>query len=157
MASGASAGGHLVALLGTSGGKRTFPKIGGNDNQSDRVQAVCDWFGPSDFNTVMSQAAADKTKNVFKFNTPSDPYSNLIGAKLGEDQAKGEAVSPVHYVSKDNPPFLIMHGTTDALVPFMQSVELADGLKKEGVDVTLQPFPGPATAARRSLFGRFTS
>jgi acetyl esterase/lipase len=139
---GASAGGHLVALLGTAGGKNAFPKIGGNDNESDRVQAVCDWFGPADFTTVMAQAAADKTKNVFKFNSPSDPYSNLIGGKLGEDQAKCEAVSPVHYVSKDNPPFLIMHGTTDALVPFAQSVELADALKKAGVEVMLQPFPG---------------
>jgi acetyl esterase/lipase len=139
---GASAGGHLVALLGTAGGKNAFPKIGGNDEQSDRVQAVCDWFGPADFNTVMSQAAADKTKNIFKFNTPGDPYSNLIGAKLGEDQEKCQAVSPVHYVSKDNPPFLIMHGTTDALVPFAQSVELADALKNAKVDVILQPFPG---------------
>lgn len=139
--SGASAGGHLVALLGTAGGKNAFPKIGGNDNESDRVQAVCDLFGPTDFTTVMSQAAADKTKNVFKFNSPNDPYSRLIGANL-DDQAKSEAVSPVHYVSKDNPPFLILHGTADALVPFQQSVELADALKKAGVPVTLQPMPG---------------
>lgn len=139
---GASAGGHLVALLGTAGGKNAFPKFGGNDDQSDRVQAVCDWFGPTDFNTVMAQAAADKTKNIFHFNTPSDPYSDLIGAKLGEDLAKGEAVSPVHYVTKDNPPILIMHGTTDALVPFAQSVEFADALKAADVDVTLQRLPG---------------
>lgn len=146
---GASAGGHLVALLGTAGGKKAFPMVGGNEDQSDRVQAVCDWFGPADFNTVMSQAAADKTKNVFHFNTPGDPYSRLIGAELGVDHEKCDAVSPVHYVSKDNPPFLIMHGTTDALVPFAQSVELADDLKKAGVDVTLQRLPdsghgGPA-------------
>lgn len=139
---GASAGGHLVALLGTAGGKNAFAKIGGNDEQSDRVQAVCDWFGPADFNTVMSQSEADKTKNIFKFNTSGDPYSNLIGANLGEDHARCDAVSPVHYVSKDNPPFLIMHGTTDALVPFAQSVELADALKNAGVQVILQRFPG---------------
>ena len=46
---GDSAGGHLVALLGTSGGKKAFPPIGGNEDQSDRVQAVCDWFGPGGF------------------------------------------------------------------------------------------------------------
>jgi acetyl esterase/lipase len=139
---GASAGGHLVALLGTSGGKKAFAPVGGNEDQSDRVQAVCDWFGPADFNTVMSQAAADPTKNIFKFNTPADPYSGLIGVKLGEDEEKGAAVSPVHYVSKDNPPILIMHGTVDALVPFAQSVELSDALTKVGVNVTLQKFPG---------------
>jgi acetyl esterase/lipase len=141
--SGDSAGGHLVAMLETSGGKKAFPAIGGNEDQSDRVQAVCDWYGPTDFNTVMAQAAADpNVKSVIKFNTPDDPYSGLIGVKLGEDPAKGEAVSPVHYVSSDNPPILIMHGTKDALVPFAQSEEFAAALKKAGVDVTLQPFPG---------------
>ena len=139
---GDSAGGHLVALVGTSGGKKAFPPIGGNEDQSDRVQAVCDWYGPADFNTVMDQAAADKTKSVIKFNTPEDPYSGLIGVNLGADKEKAQAVSPIHYVSKDNPPFLIMHGTSDALVPFAQSEELTDALKKAGVEVLLQPFPG---------------
>jgi acetyl esterase/lipase len=139
---GASAGGHLVALLGTAGGKNAFAPVGGNEDQSDRVQAVCDWFGPADFSTVMAQAAEDKVKNIFKFNSPTDPYSSLIGASLEQSKEKDEAVSPVHYVSKDNPPILIMHGTSDALVPFAQSVEFADALTKAGVDVTLQKFPG---------------
>jgi acetyl esterase/lipase len=138
---GDSAGGHLVALLGTAGGTKAFPPIGGNEDQSDRVQAVCDFYGPTDFNTVMAQAAAEPVKNIYAFNTPSDPYSGLIGAKLGEDKAKGEAVSPVHYVSKDDPPFLILHGTADVHVPFAQSTELSDALKKAGVDVLLQKFP----------------
>ena len=140
---GASAGGHLVALLGTAGGKKAFPPVGGNEDQSDRVQAVCDYFGPADFNTVMQQAADDKNvKNIFKFNTPSDPYSGLIGVNLGSDKTKGDAVSPVHFVSRDNPPFLILHGTRDALVPFAQSEQLAAALKAKGVDVLLQRFPG---------------
>jgi acetyl esterase/lipase len=139
---GDSAGGHLVALLGTSGGKKAFAPVGGNDDQSDRVQAVCDWYGPADFNTVIAQAAEDKNaKTVFKWNN-GDPYSALIGGGLGENKEKGDAVSPVHYVSKDNPPFLIMHGTHDTLVPFAQSEELRDALQKVGVDVMLQAFPG---------------
>ena len=40
-----------------------------------------------------------------------------IGVKLGEDKEKGDAVSPIHYVSKDNPPILIMHGERDSTVP----------------------------------------
>ncbi len=139
---GGSAGGHLVSLLGTAGGKKAFAPIGGNEEQSDRVQAVCDLFGPADFNTVVQQAEADKTvKNIFKFNTPSDPYSCLIGANLS-DKAKSVAVSPAHYVSHDNPPFLILHGTKDALVPFAQSEEFAAALKAKGVPVSLQRFPG---------------
>ena len=139
---GASAGGHLAALVGTSGGQKAFPMIGGNEDQSDRVQAVCDIFGPTDFWTVIKQAEADKeVKNIFKWNN-GDPYSNLIGAKLGEDKEKCQAVSPVQYVSKDDPPFLILHGDRDTLVPYAQSVELNDLLVKQGVETTLQRLPG---------------
>ncbi len=139
---GGSAGGHLSSLAGTSGGKNAFPKIGGNEEQSDRVQAVCDIFGPSDFSTVVQQAADDKNaKNIFQFNTPADPYSSLIGTKL-DDKAKADAVSPVHYVSKDNPPFVILHGTHDTLVPYAQSEEFAAVLKEKGVAVWLQKLPG---------------
>jgi acetyl esterase/lipase len=140
---GASAGGHLVALLGTSGGKKAFPPIGGNEDQSDRVQAVCDLFGPADFYTVVAQAKEDKNaRNKFNWNV-DDPYSKLIGgAKLGEDKEKCDAVSPVHYVSHDNAPFLIIHGDHDRLVPYAQSVELAELLNKAGVEVTLQRMPG---------------
>lgn len=140
---GDSAGGHLVALVGTSGGKHAFPPIGGNENESDRVQAVCDFYGPADFGTVVEQAAEDKrAKNIFNFNGPGDPYSALIGAHLDPDSPKVLAVSPVHYVSKDNPPMLILHGTADKLVPYAQSVELSDALKAVGVPVLLQTFPG---------------
>jgi acetyl esterase/lipase len=140
---GDSAGGHLVALLGTAGGQKAFPMIGGNDNQSDRVQAVCNFYGPTNFNTVIAQAAADaNAKNIFKWNTAGDPYSGLIGGGLGEDTAKGDAVSPVHYVTKDAPPMLIMHGDRDTLVPYAQSEELEAALKKAGANVLLQKFPG---------------
>jgi acetyl esterase/lipase len=139
---GGSAGGHLSALVGTSGGKKVFAPIGGNEDQSDRVQAVCDIYGPADFTTVVQQAADDNNvKNIFQFNTPSDPYSSLIGTRL-DDRPKAQAVSPVHYVSKDSPPFLILHGTHDALVPYAQSEQLAAALKAKGVAVWLQKIPG---------------
>jgi acetyl esterase/lipase len=129
--------------VGTAGGKKAFPPIGGNEQQSDRVQAVCDYFGPTDFTSVMQQAADDKNvRNIFKFNTPSDPYSCLIGVSLGANKQKADAVSPVHYVSKDNPPTLILHGTHDALVPYAQSEEFAAALKAKGVEVLLQKVPG---------------
>lgn len=139
---GDSAGGHLSALVGTAGGAKAFAPIGGNETASDRVQAVCDFYGPADFNKVMEQAAADTVKNIYPFNTPKDPYSGLIGVAMGSDKTKTDAVSPVHFVSKDDPPFLILHGTADAQVPFAQSTELANDLKAAGVPVLLQPFPG---------------
>lgn len=140
---GGSAGGHLSALVGTAGGKKAFAPIGGNEQQSDRVQAVCDIFGPANFSTVMQQASDDKNvRNIFKFNSPSDPYSQLIGVSLEGNKEKTDAVSPVHYVSKDNPPMLILHGTHDALVPLAQSEEFAAALKEKGVEVWLQKLPG---------------
>ncbi len=140
---GGSAGGHLSALVATSGGKKAFAAIGGNDDQSDQVQCVVNIFGPANFTSVMQQAEDDiNVRNIFKFNTPSDPYSQLIGVSLVENKAKTDAVSPIHYVSKDNPPMLILHGTHDALVPYAQSVELQAALKAKGVDVWLQTLPG---------------
>lgn len=139
---GGSAGGHLSALVGVSGGKKAFAAIGGNEEQSDAVQCVCDIFGPKNFASVMVQAATDKNvKNIFKFNTPSDPYSELIGAKLS-DKEKTSAVSPIAYVDKNSPPFLILHGTHDDLVPYAQSEEFEAAMKKNGATVWLQKFPG---------------
>ncbi len=140
---GGSAGGHLSALVATAGGKNAFSKIGGNDDQSDRVQCVIDIFGPTNFATVIEQAENDKNvRNIFKFNTPGDPYSSLIGVALNEDKARTDAVSPVTYISEDNPPTLILHGTHDTLVPYAQSEELAAALKAKGVPVWLQTLPG---------------
>jgi acetyl esterase/lipase len=156
---GESAGGHLAALVGVSGGKNAFPPIGGNEDQSDRVQAVCDFYGPTDFWTVVTQAQQDtKVKNIFKWNN-GDPYSKLIAARLGQDRQKCEAVSPVHYVSQDNPPFLILHGDRDTLVPYAQSTEFADLLTKAGVKVTLQRVPGADHGGRlfrQSALARLT-
>jgi acetyl esterase/lipase len=147
---GDSAGGHLVLLLGMTGGKNVFPKIGGNEDQSDRVQAVCDFYGPADFNTVLDQFAHSKTASAFPFNG-GDPYSRLTGTTLGTDKAKTDAVSPVHYVSPGVPPVLILHGTNDALVPFAQSEELLADLRAVKVDAYLQRFPGSGHGGR--MFG----
>lgn len=139
---GSSAGGHLSALVGTSGGQGVFKPVGGNADAYDGVQAVCDIFGPTDFWTVIEQADKDpNVKNIFKWNE-GDPYSELIGGGLGKDRERCDAVSPVHYVSKKSPPFLILHGDHDTLVPYAQSVELEEKLKSAGVDVLLQRIAG---------------
>jgi acetyl esterase/lipase len=140
---GASAGGHLAALMGTAGGTDAFPKIGGHEAQSDRVQAVCNVYGPTNLNSVARHAAEDTAvRYVFDFADRTNPYARLIGGRLGEDHAKAAAASPIHYVGRGDPPFLILHGTADPIVPFAQSVEFAEALRKAGVDVTLQGLPG---------------
>jgi len=137
---GESAGGHLSALLGTAGGSNAFEPIGEFKEQSDRVQAVCDFFGPTDFMTVIEQGNANALKRRPKWEEwKGDGYSNLIGAKAGVDVEKSKAVSPIQYVSKSSPPFLIYHGTWDQFVPFQQSEELVKKLQANKVEVMLQP------------------
>jgi acetyl esterase/lipase len=124
---GASAGGHLVAMLGTTGGAKELEGTGGNLDQSSRVQCVVDWFGPSDLLTMAGS-----------HDNPGSPESRLIGGPGKENKEKARQASPVTYVSKDSAPFLIMHGDQDTTVPPGQSEELAEALKRAGVEVTLQ-------------------
>ncbi|MBI4976513.1 MAG: alpha/beta hydrolase [Spirochaetes bacterium] len=133
---GSSAGGHLVALLGTAGDKKEFEGSGGWQGHSSRVAAVCDWFGPSDLFTM------GDFPSKLKHNAPDSPESMLIGGALKENKDKAQNASPLTYVSADDPPFLIMHGDKDEIVPYNQSEILFAALKKAGVDVTFIPVPG---------------
>ena len=65
----------------------------------------------------------------------------LLGGPLEKDQAKAIAASPIHYVSKDGPPFLIVHGEADRVVPVEQSQRLYEELRKAGVNATLKILP----------------
>ena len=138
---GGSAGGHLVALLGTSGDvKELEGKIGGNLDQSSRVHCVIDWFGPTDMGVFFEQAAG--IPNIFKADPEKSPICTLFGGPLDEHVEQVRQANPITFVKKDNPPFLIVHGDKDALVPLAQSEILADALKKAGVDVHLEVLEG---------------
>lgn len=125
---GSSAGGHLVALLGTAGDVNQFDK-GPNLHVSSRVQAVCDFFGPTDL-TKMSDF-----ESTMDHDAPDSPESKLVGGPVQENKEACSRANPITYVSKDDPPFLICHGDKDMLVPHNQSVLLNDALKKAGVNV----------------------
>ncbi len=135
---GASAGGHLVALLGTSGGEKELEGKGGNLDQSSRVQAVVDWFGPTDF-----------TKMGGWHNDAKSPESKLLGGPVQQNKKKAARANPITYVTKDDPPFLIVHGTKDKLVPLSQSTMLVDALKKAKVEVTFERLEGAGHGGRQ--------
>jgi acetyl esterase/lipase len=137
---GSSAGGHLVALLGTSGDVRELEGDAGNLDFSSRVQAVCDWFGPSDL-TQMEAHALNPGK-PFNHDAADSPESKLIGGPVQENKDKARAASPITYVTPDDPPFLIMHGDRDNLVPHHQSELLEASLRKAGVEVTFHTVQG---------------
>jgi acetyl esterase/lipase len=137
---GASAGGHLVVMLGTSGGSEALEgDVGPYKGTSSKVRCVVDLFGPSDFLAMGGSHDA-----------PGSPESALIGGALQENQDKARAASPITYVSKDDPPFLILHGTADPLVPLSQSERLAKALKDACVDCLFAPVQGAGHGGFRS-------
>jgi acetyl esterase/lipase len=123
---GASSGGHLASLLGTTAGVREF---GDRDDRTSRVQAVVNFFGPSD----LLQMDAHRLPDGVIHNVPTSPESQLVGGLLTQKIAEVRQANPITYVSADDPPFLIVHGDRDVLVPHHQSVVLAAALKAAGV------------------------
>jgi acetyl esterase/lipase len=136
---GASAGGHLVALLGTSGGVEDREGKGGHADQSSRVQAVVDFFGPTDFLQMDAHAVPGAR---LKHDPPTSPESRLIGGAIQENAEKVARANPIQYVTSDAPPFLIVHGEQDPLVPCHQSELLYEALKRARSDATFYKIAG---------------
>ncbi len=134
---GASAGGHLAALLGTSGGSKVVEgKVGGNLDKSSRVQAVCDFFGPTDL------LALAKHFKVAKDAGTDSLLTKLFGGAPEKHFGLVRLANPINFVSDDDPPFLIVHGDKDRLVPLSQSKLLHEALKESKVSSTLHVVKG---------------
>ena len=117
---------RLVAMLGTSGDVKELEGDLGNSGTSSRIQAVCDWFGPTD---------------LLDLNAPN-PVKGLLGGPASANVGKARQANPITWASKDDPPFLIMHGDQDKAVSIQQSELLYEALKKAGVPVKFVPIPG---------------
>jgi len=79
---------------------------------------------------------------VKKAEAKDSAVTQLLGGPPAENKEKARLASPVAHVSKDDPPFLIVHGDKDPVVPLRQSEVLAAALKKAGVPATLHVVPG---------------
>ncbi len=140
---GGSAGGHLVSMLGATDSSAGFDK-GEYLDQSSRVQAVVDLFGPADLTA---------------FDRRSEAAQQFGGVFRGE--YAGVTASPVTYISKDDPPFLILQGELDRTVPASQSQLFYDRLVAGGVSAKLvmvknaghgfAPSGGPISPSRAEL------
>jgi acetyl esterase/lipase len=140
---GSSAGGHLVALLGTTGDVKEFDK-GENLNVSSCVQAVCDYFGPTDFIKI-----SDFPSSI-RHDAPDSPESKLIGGPVLQNKDLCRRANPITYVTRDDPPFLIVHGDKDNTVPHNQSQLLYEALKKAGVQAKFYTVKGGGHGGFRS-------
>lgn len=125
---GHSAGGHLCALLGTSANVKELEGTGGWPEFSSRVQAVCDASGPADFVTW-----GDKAHPAVK---------GLLGGFVSEKSELAALASPVTHASKTSPPFLIIHGDQDDVVPVVEGRAMHAALQKAGAESTLLILPG---------------
>ena len=136
---GDSSGGHLAAFIGTSGDVKEMEGDLGNPNVSSRVQAVVDWFGPTDL-TLMAQQSSPRS--MIQHDAPNAPESLLLGGPVQDKHDLARTANPLTYIDRNDPPFLIMHGDNDQLVPLGQSIILAKALIDAGVEVTMKTVHG---------------
>ena len=135
---GLSAGGHLASMLGTSGDVPDLEgNVGGNLQHSSRVQAVVDWFGPTDFLVTDAQETAQGCSSSPDHDSPDSGESRLVGCAIQTCPAAVRRANPMTYLTRDDPPFFIEHGTADCTIPFAQSQIFQTLLQSIGHDSTL--------------------
>jgi acetyl esterase/lipase len=129
---GHSAGGHLAALLGTTGDLPELEGASGSPGVSSRVQAVIAVSPPTDFLEIPAG---------WPHVEPRRATSKLVGGPL---EKRGELVrmaNPITHIRPGTPPFLIVHGEEDAVVPVQQAVTLYEALVASGSEATLVLLP----------------
>lgn len=136
---GTSAGAHIGSVAATSSGIGWLEGLAlGNAQFPSHVKAVVDLYGPTD----LLRIDEDKLPCIpLDGNAGWMPMSLLMGCPIQQCQEWTRTASPMSYVTPDDPPFLIMHGMLDCLVPFQQSIALHDHLRAANVDSTLVLIP----------------
>ena len=136
-ACGGSSGGHLVSLLGTLGGEGSPEDPDPVERESAAVQCVVARAPILDLARVISSGAGVVASTAdFMGMTPRGE----AGALTTEGRTYAEA-SPITHVSKNTPPFLLIHGSEDVTVPYDQSEIMLDALQSAGVASELLPIP----------------
>ncbi|MCZ2839389.1 alpha/beta hydrolase [Modestobacter sp. VKM Ac-2985] len=138
-AMGESAGGHLAALLGLTAHRADLEGHHGVTGPSSAVDVVVDWYGVADLDTMPRQAPPPEVAALLPVEMQVPPEDQLLDGL--DEQARTDA-SPVNHVTADAPPFLLVHGTADWLVPYAQSEQLHAALTAVGVDSRLVPVEG---------------
>lgn len=133
---GQSAGGHLVSMLGTTGDTAELDGKNGNVGQNAKVACVVDYCGPSDLTILVEVLiATGRAKS-------SPALTNLFGGPLDQKRDVAKQASPVQYVTAGDAPFLIVHGTSDPVVPYGQATTFHAALQKAGVESVLLTVQG---------------
>lgn len=150
-ATGGSAGGHLSLMLGLSDATAKLEGSGGHAEQSSRVQAVVNYFGPTDMSALYGTSGGARPI-----------VASFLGGTPEELRDRYLAASPTTHVSKDDPPVLSLHGADDRLVPPDQARALDKKMREAGAPHTLtildgqgHGFGGQASAKARTALYEF--
>lgn len=133
-AAGGSSGGHLVSLLGVLDGNGISADTDSVNRESAKVQCVVARAAPTDI--VAVRGGEDLTT-----------LGDFMGMIMGNDSTSIEYKTykeafPINHITKDDPPFLLIHGDADKVVPFKNSEVMEKVLRKMGIEAKLLSIPG---------------
>jgi acetyl esterase/lipase len=139
---GSSAGGHLSLLLGTSAGVKELTDNNQNRDISDAVQAVGDWFAPTDFTkftptfstSIITPDIEKKYRKQLWYHY-TVAVVKLLGGTIVQKRTLAQSANPINYIDKNDPPVFIIHGNLDRVVPISQSEIMTQALQTKGVPV----------------------
>jgi acetyl esterase/lipase len=136
---GASSGGHLAAVVGTSNGRAELEgALGDHAGQSSEVQAIVSYFGASNLTTILAQSTP------FGLRIREPALVRLLGAPPTEKESLAKLASPVFQIDAGDPPLYLLHGDQDPQMPINQSHELQGAYEKHGLPAELFVVHGAA-------------
>ncbi|CAH0993951.1 hypothetical protein EMA8858_00056 [Emticicia aquatica] len=133
---GSSSGGHLAALVATTNNNMALEgNLGDFTHTSSSVQVCIDFFGPTNFLTILNQS----TPHGLNVRLPA--LAILLGKPLEQANELAKLASPVYQVDAADPPLFIVHGEQDIQVPINQSIELMSVYKSNNLKVQIEFIP----------------
>jgi acetyl esterase/lipase len=133
---GSSSGGHLAALIATTNNNKELEgTIGNYTSTSSSVQGCIDYFGPTNFLTILNQS----TPHGLNVRLPA--LAILLGKPIDQATTLAKLASPVYQVDAGDPPMFIVHGEQDIQVPINQSIELMSAYKSKSLKVQIEFIP----------------
>ena len=133
---GSSSGGHLAALVATTNNNTALEgNLGDFTKTSSSVQGCIDFYGPTNFLTILNQSTAHG------LNVRLPALAILLGKPLDQVTELAKLASPVYQVDASDPPLFIVHGEQDIQVPINQSIELMSAYKSKGLKVQIEFIP----------------
>jgi len=145
---GSSAGGQLAALMGTSGDVEALEgETAGHLDQSSRVQAVINYYGPNDF-------VLRSKKHPAKTESPEGSVYKLLGGSASSRIDLAKLASPAWQVTEDDAPMLVFHGTNDRTVQFNQAERIVEVYQEAGLPIELAALEGAGHGGKEFFFGK---